>query len=197
VVVAWRLVLHPRPRVRPVRSCYARHTESPAYGRWSACSVGDGREPPSWQCREPKSSPTTLENDHFRSGRTPARHGCDHPSVDRRSLGILCRPSTQCSQCVAPSSGAAHMKKPRRTPLAVAFLTIIAGYRCLRQGRPSPCRFTPTCSAFGAEAISTHGALRGGWLTLRRIARCRPGGGLGYDPVPILETSHLRKAAHV
>lgn len=46
------------------------------------------------------------------------------------------------------------------------------------------CRFTPSCSAFGVEAIRLHGPWRGGWLTLRRIARCRPGGGWGYDPVP-------------
>ena len=89
------------------------------------------------------------------------------------------------------------MKRSRRSPLAVAFLTIIAAYRGVRQGRPSPCRFTPTCSAFGAEAISAHGAVRGGWLTLKRILRCRPGGGVGFDPVPISKTSSSRKAAHV
>jgi putative membrane protein insertion efficiency factor len=46
------------------------------------------------------------------------------------------------------------------------------------------CRFLPTCSEYGCEAIATHGALKGGWLAARRIARCRPGGGHGYDPVP-------------
>ncbi len=89
------------------------------------------------------------------------------------------------------------MSSHRRSPLAVAFLVIISAYRAVRFGRPSPCRFTPTCSAFGAEAISTHGALRGSWLTLRRIVRCRPGGGVGFDPVPTTKTSSSRKAAHV
>ncbi|WP_448623615.1 membrane protein insertion efficiency factor YidD [Geodermatophilus sp. URMC 64] len=50
--------------------------------------------------------------------------------------------------------------------------------------RPPCCRFTPTCSAYGIEAIRTHGARRGGWLTLRRLLRCRPGATGGADPVP-------------
>lgn len=46
------------------------------------------------------------------------------------------------------------------------------------------CRFTPTCSAYSIEAIQKHGPLRGGWLSLKRILRCNPWGGHGYDPVP-------------
>ena len=49
---------------------------------------------------------------------------------------------------------------------------------------PSSCRFTPSCSAYAVEAIDTHGAWRGGWLALRRLGRCHPWGGHGYDPVP-------------
>lgn len=57
-------------------------------------------------------------------------------------------------------------------------------YRFVRAGRPSPCRYLPTCSAFALEALERHGAVRGSWLTVRRLARCHPWGGLGADPVP-------------
>lgn len=52
-------------------------------------------------------------------------------------------------------------------------------------GRPSPCRFTPTCSCYAVEALETHGAGRGLWLTVRRLLRCRPFGPSGFDPVPL------------
>ena len=49
---------------------------------------------------------------------------------------------------------------------------------------PPSCRFTPTCSQYGIEAIRKYGAIKGGWLTLKRFGRCHPWGGSGYDPVP-------------
>ncbi|MCW1931812.1 membrane protein insertion efficiency factor YidD [Pararhodobacter zhoushanensis] len=52
------------------------------------------------------------------------------------------------------------------------------------------CRFQPTCSAYAMEALKHHGALRGTWLTAKRLARCQPWGGQGYDPVPGTDPEH-------
>lgn len=49
---------------------------------------------------------------------------------------------------------------------------------------PSRCRYVPSCSQYGYEAVRQHGALNGAWLTLKRLGRCHPFGGKGYDPVP-------------
>ncbi|MGL5937792.1 MAG: membrane protein insertion efficiency factor YidD [Phocaeicola sp.] len=49
---------------------------------------------------------------------------------------------------------------------------------------PPSCRFTPTCSAYAIEAIQKHGAIKGLYLTIRRLLRCHPWGGSGFDPVP-------------
>lgn len=49
------------------------------------------------------------------------------------------------------------------------------------------CRFVPTCSRYALEAYRVHGAVRGTWLTVRRLGRCHPLGGGGYDPVPLRE----------
>lgn len=46
------------------------------------------------------------------------------------------------------------------------------------------CRYVPTCSNYGIQAIKKYGAIKGGWLTIKRIASCNPWGGSGYDPVP-------------
>ena len=73
------------------------------------------------------------------------------------------------------------------TPLATLVALPVRAYRLLL----SPwvghgCRFQPTCSVYALDALEMHGAARGGWLTARRICRCHPWGGEGYDPVPPL-----------
>ncbi len=78
----------------------------------------------------------------------------------------------------------AELPATSRTPAARILLGAIRTYQVARAGRLSPCRFTPTCSEYAAEALSRHGTRRGLSLTVRRLARCRPKGPFGLDPVP-------------
>jgi len=74
---------------------------------------------------------------------------------------------------------------PRRVGVAAwPFHLAVRGYRRVTAGRPSPCRYQPTCSAYALEALESRGAVQGLWLTARRLGRCHPWGGQGYDPVP-------------
>ncbi|MBR6292327.1 MAG: membrane protein insertion efficiency factor YidD [Bacteroidales bacterium] len=70
-------------------------------------------------------------------------------------------------------------------PLSAVMLALIAFYRsCISPLTPPACRYTPTCSQYAEEAIRKYGPFKGGWLALKRILRCHPFGGSGYDPVP-------------
>ncbi len=69
--------------------------------------------------------------------------------------------------------------------LTYLMLALIAFYRtCISPLLPPACRYTPTCSQYAKEAIQKYGPFKGGWLALKRILRCNPWGGSGYDPVP-------------
>ncbi|MDE6309884.1 MAG: membrane protein insertion efficiency factor YidD [Muribaculaceae bacterium] len=67
---------------------------------------------------------------------------------------------------------------------SVLILPIRFYQQCISPMLPGACRFTPTCSQYAIEALRKHGPLRGLWLAIRRISRCHPWGGSGYDPVP-------------
>jgi len=71
------------------------------------------------------------------------------------------------------------------TVFSRGLVALVRGYQYLLSpwwGRQ--CRFNPTCSEYAIEALERHGAARGAWLALRRVLRCHPWGGGGFDPVP-------------
>lgn len=69
--------------------------------------------------------------------------------------------------------------------LSYPFLLLIKIYQYLISPLLGPkCRFTPTCSQYAVEALKQYGILKGSWLAIKRISKCHPAGGSGYDPVP-------------
>jgi hypothetical protein len=74
---------------------------------------------------------------------------------------------------------------PWRRLLVLPLIALLRIYKYLISPMLGPrCRFVPSCSDYAVEALQRHGPLRGGWLALRRVSRCHPWGGSGYDPVP-------------
>jgi len=64
------------------------------------------------------------------------------------------------------------------------FISIIKGYQKLSAFKRPTCRFYPSCSNYSIEALQKYGVIKGGWLTIRRIAKCHPFHPGGYDPIP-------------
>lgn len=70
---------------------------------------------------------------------------------------------------------------------ALSFLVLLPVYfyrSFISPFTPPACRYTPTCSQYAIDAVKKHGPFKGVWLTIKRLLRCHPWGGSGYDPVP-------------
>jgi putative membrane protein insertion efficiency factor len=84
------------------------------------------------------------------------------------------------SPTLAPPPPAAR----RPSPVAWLVMGLVRAYRWAMAWAPSRCRFAPSCSQYALDAVGTHGAVRGGWLAIRRLGRCHPWNPGGFDPVP-------------
>lgn len=77
------------------------------------------------------------------------------------------------------------MKNAIHQMLSLPFILLIKLYKyAISPMFPSSCRYTPSCSSYGIEALKKHGPIKGLWLTVKRVLSCNPWGGSGYDPVP-------------
>lgn len=83
-----------------------------------------------------------------------------------------------------------HSDRLATLPLALFLKAIVWIWRLFGSPIAGPiCRYQPSCSTYALEAIDRFGPMQGGWLTLKRLARCHPWGGSGYDPVPTPDNS--------
>ncbi|MGH7841052.1 MAG: membrane protein insertion efficiency factor YidD [Candidatus Binataceae bacterium] len=101
-----------------------------------------------------------------------------------------------------PSRLVASSLRPPRKAIATAGRAIALGFLGIYRVVLSPvllasmgpaCRFEPSCGAYASAAVAQHGVARGGWMALKRILRCRPGGGWGYDPVVAQSPADYRR----
>ena len=78
-----------------------------------------------------------------------------------------------------------NLKQNLKKALSFPLIALVRFYQiCISPLKPATCRFTPTCSAYAIEALRKHGPIKGLYLTIKRLLRCHPWGGSGYDPVP-------------
>ena len=104
------------------------------------------------------------------------------PAIVSRWSRTVSQPTgtvSQLSTTVSRISGAVS-----RLGVAAAVGLVMAYQLLISPWLGRPCRHTPSCSAYAIEALGRFGVLRGGWLTVKRLARCHPWGTSGYDPVP-------------
>ena len=145
----------------PTRSSRHRHT--------TACGVRSGSRARSRRRTQPCSTATAG---HVAAGLVRSSTAARDVPVRRpagRRVTVVHRTTVRSHTDSAPSS---------------RLIRLVTAYQRAVEGRPSPCRFTPSCSSYAIEALQVHGRGRGLWLTIRRLLRCRPFGPSGWDPVP-------------
>lgn len=117
----------------------------------------------------------------------PRRLGHCGESPPRGGEGAVPHPGPAVDEPVSSGSSSVGTRRAAQGRSALKFLVLaaIGFYRAfISPVLPSSCRFYPTCSAYAYETVSNWGVRRGLWIALRRLGRCRPWGGYGYDPVP-------------
>ncbi len=138
--------------------------------------VRSGPEGPALEFRE-------FEGGHEPSDGEGDRAGSDGSARGPRGLegtrGMNSNVDSPLTREDAPGEPGTTPGRPSRLIVGV-----VHGYQAARSGRPTGCRFIPSCSEYAVEAVERHGAARGSLLAVRRIARCTPWGGHGIDPVP-------------
>lgn len=164
-----------RPPHRRVCARYRGFSASPGGLRCSPVS----RER---RCAQQDSTPDPGHTDRACSRSAPTcRSVAFHRATDTlgsRSSGTDCGRGVRHYRC-GPATGRVTMSPAAR--FAHWFVRL---YQSAFSGRPSPCRYVPSCSSYALESLESHGFLRGTWLSVRRLARCHPWGGSGWDPVP-------------
>ncbi len=168
----------------PMRSASRRRSGIPSARRLY-------RQPESGPGRDSQSRPTAVTCTRRQGYRRTSRRqpGLCSGCAPRNRGGTIRRSHSRPRTCPWPLGSAETGAPASRvmTPISVARilrLPVHAYRQLLSPVLPACCRYTPTCSAYALEALRRHGALRGGWLTLRRLTRCHPWAGSGYDPVP-------------
>jgi putative membrane protein insertion efficiency factor/ribonuclease P protein component len=121
-----------------------------------------------------------------------ARRGAD-PAPTRRELPA-CRTAGRTRAAAAPRTRQARRSPAPQGPFLrwLLLLPVWLYRRLVSPWKPATCRFRPTCSCYAMEALRTHGALRGSWLTARRLLRCHPFTEPDFDPVPPVLTATAR-----
>ena len=194
VVTACRLDLaHPRAQrirasllggaARSGRSAVVHvHSRPSRHRHTTACGVRPGSRARSRRRTQPCATPAAghaaalLVRVHPRPGVLPVRR---QPS---RRVAVVHRTPVRSRPSAQPTS---------------RLMRWVLAYQRAMEGRPSPCRFTPSCSSYALEALEVHGSRRGLWLTVRRLLRCRPFGPSGWDPVPLPRpTDRSSRSAH-